>query len=977
MPLSAPKLIKDDPYLQTVWTTENGLPQNSVNAIVQSRDGWLWLGTYGGLIRFDGVKFTTFNSGNTPGLKSNRILSLCEDSNGTLWMGTDSGAVMSFRNGEGQTWGMPDGLPGGVVWTVYADRQHTIWAGTPKGLARLRDGKFQPVTASSGFPETQVWEIQEDATGHLLISTSAGLVEFANEKFTLHQAPEGMPAGLWVPLRARQAGGAWLATAKGLAQFQNGKFVSLPNSYSRPDWKIRSIFVARDDSVWISYFQPSSLFRYTHGQFSSYELKAGHEVVKAVYEDREGNIWVGTDGGGLSRLRRRNVTTITQSDGLLSNSVRAVTDDGAGGLWITTGAGLAHCQSGACKTFSNKDGMQSYEQYALLRDRHNDLWIGSNYGLTQYKDGHFINYPMWMGAEPLSVNALAEDSDGSIWLGTMDGLRRFRNGEFTAVRQADGLAHDNVRFVLPMPDGGLWVGTVSGLSYLRNGKITNYTNREGLSNEYVRAIQADADGTVWIGTYGGGINRFRHGQFKAITAQDGLFDDFVSRILEDGHGNFWLLGNRGIFRVSRQELNDFADGNIRNVSCVSYGIADGMISSEGNGGAQPAGWRMPDGKLCFTTIKGLVIIDPKESNTLAPSVQIEQVKLDQSVLSAPDFVRVKPGQESVEIEYTALSLRRADQVKFKYQLVGLDQDWIEAGPRRTAYYSHLPPGEYTFKVIAENGEGVWNREGKSLRVIVLPPFYRTWWFITLATLSLIGFVVGAWQFRVRQLRKVQRTQQAFSHQLIASQEAERKRIAAELHDSLGQRLIVIKNLAFMSLQTPGFENGARQHIEEISQETSAAISEVREISYNLRPYQLDRIGLTKAIESIVRMAQTASDITFTSSLDPIDDVFPKDAEINFYRLVQESINNILKHSKATKARVLIQRRPKQLQLTIQDNGKGFVPGEANTNGPRGGFGLIGITERAHLLGGKPYIQSAPGQGTTINIEINLEKLHEH
>ncbi|MFN7928114.1 MAG: triple tyrosine motif-containing protein [Blastocatellia bacterium] len=316
-------------------------------------------------------------------------------------------------------------------------------------------------------------------------------------------------------------------------------------------------------------------------------------------------------------------------------------------------------------------------------------------------------------------------------------------------------------------------------------------------------------------------------------------------------------------------------------------------------------------------------------------------------------------------------------MRFKYQLVGLDQDWVEAGTRRTAYYSHLPPGEYTFKVIAENGEGVWNQAGQSLRIIMLPPCYRTWWFVLLAALSLAALVVLAWQWRVRQLRKVQRAQQAFSHQLIASQEAERKRIAAELHDGLGQRLVIIKNLAFISSQAPHCTDDVRQQIEEISAETSAAISEVREISYNLRPYQLDRIGLTKAIESIIRTAHTASDITFTASLDPIDDVFPKEAEINFYRLVQESINNILKHSQATKARLLIQRRPRQLQLTIHDNGKGFVPGAPKADGQRGGFGLLGIAERAHLLGGKPTIHSTPGQGTTINIEINLEKLHEH
>jgi len=331
---------------------------------------------------------------------------------------------------------------------------------------------------------------------------------------------------------------------------------------------------------------------------------------------------------------------------------------------------------------------------------------------------------------------------------------------------------------------------------------------------------------------------------------------------------------------------------------------------------------------------------------------------------------MRPGQFDLEFQYTALSLVDSERIVFRYKLAGLDENWVDARKRRTAYYSHVPPGEYTFQVQAAYDDRAWSDSNVHLAVIVLPPLYRTWWFETIVFLLAVGVIYFAWRKRVSQLEEARDVQQAFSRQLIASQENERKRIAAELHDGLGQHLVMIKSLALISLNNGGTEAAGKDRSGEISSEASQALSEVREIAYNLRPYQLDRLGLTKAVEGVITKASAATGIAFESEIDQIDDVFPKEWEINFYRIVQESVNNVIKHSQATQASVTVCRAADELRLVVRDNGNGFIPAETTGSG-RGGFGLIGIAERSRLLQGTAKVESAPGQGTAITIEIPL------
>lgn len=551
----------------------------------------------------------------------------------------------------------------------------------------------------------------------------------------------------------------------------------------------------------------------------------------------------------------------------------------------------------------------------------------------------------------------------------------------------DGLASDDIKVIIEGSAGRLWIGSYGGLTSFKGGKFTAYTERDGLPSNSVRALYEDRDGVLWIGTYDGGLGRFKDGRFTRYTTREGLFNDGVFQILEDARENFWMSSNRGIHRVRKQELNDFAEGKLRSITSMAYGKSDGMLNAECNGGRWPAGIRARDGRLWFPTQDGAAVIDPEtiQANPRPPPVLIESFLLDREPVAIdpqPRSVRVTPDKENFEIVYTALSFINPEHLRFRYQLEGLDHDWTEAGTRRSVYYSHIPPGDYVFRVIAANSDGIWNTEGKSLKITVLAPFYRRWWFLTLAGLAVAGAGAAAVRLRFDQLRKARAAQERFSRQLLDSQERERQRIAAELHDSLGQSLLIIKNRAFLALSGLEDPEVTKEQLDEISASAAHAIQEAREIAYNLRPYQLERFGLTNTLRGICSQAEQSSGIRFIAELDSIDGLFPKEAEINLYRIVQESVNNVIKHSRATEARLSIRRHEHGVSLRMQDNGRGFALADraarnADANGrgaspgpPPGGFGLIGMAERARILGGTYAIDSQPGRGTTIRLEIN-------
>jgi signal transduction histidine kinase len=526
--------------------------------------------------------------------------------------------------------------------------------------------------------------------------------------------------------------------------------------------------------------------------------------------------------------------------------------------------------------------------------------------------------------------------------------------------------------------GVLWIGGYGGVSRWKDGAFRSLTRAKGLWSDQVITLQGDERGVIWIGTLDGGLTRLEGGRLTRYTLKDGLYDDVVTQILADSRGFLWIGGPRGISRVSRTELDAFAEGRSTSITSTPFGPIDPRRPFECNGGFQPAGFRARDGTLWFATSDGVAVVDPAivPLNPTRPPLVIESCLLDRESVDCRAGLRIEPHREVVEIAYTGLSFVSPEQMRFRYKLQGLDRDWVEAGARRTAYYAHLPPGSYTFTVMGANSDGIWNQTGASLAITVVPPFWRTWWFTGLVGLTVIGVaggvVWGVSTYRVAQLRRTGELQEAFARQLITSQEAERARIAGELHDSLGQHLVIIRNWSHLGAQQLDPQAPAREELDLITTTASQAIAEVREIAYNLGPYHLERIGLAGTLTDMVRRVAEATSISVTTDVDRYDGALARDTEMNLYRIAQEALNNVMKHAQATTLHVALTQEAARVRLTIVDDGVGFAPDAAarTRTGVGPGFGLTSIGERVRLLRGRLTIRSTPGQGTTVDVALD-------
>jgi len=954
------------------WTADNGLPQNSVRDIVQTQDGYLWFTTFDGLVRFDGVRFTVFNKSNSPGIASNRFVNLFEDRSGDLWAGVETGEVVRRHQGRFTTYTKTQGLPGdllprladdgqgnvAIYYEQYSiDEQRKVYTGVSLRVYRWSEGRFQPAH-----------ELSSTFSGPSVLAEESNSVKFS-------RVFEG---DYWVstPLRVihlLKGGGIQVYSER------NG----LPGTQPGLIWgKQRPMqAVSRDASgrLWLTEL------RLGQSELLSLQTPEGFDVFGG-YADNEGNYWFSTNGSGLFRARRQTVTPYGKAQGLSFSEIYPLLESRDGSVWIGAyGEGVFRFKDGAFTQYpapKNRD-LDSFGGYvsSLYEDRAGQLWVN---GIWRLVDGLFLRGP-WTNAlidQRIGfIWTMCEDSAGAYWLGADTGVVRYLNGELTHYTANDGLAGNDTKVIIGDRQGGLWLGSYGGLTHYKDGHFTAWTEKDGLPGNTVRSLKQDGDGTLWIGTYDSGLGRFKDGRFTRYTTKDGLFDNGVFQILEDDSGWFWMSCNRGIYRVRKQELNDFADGKLKTINCLSYNKNDGMPSTECNGGRWPAGVKTRDGKFWFPTMGGLAMIDPAsiKANTQPPPVVIEGMRINNEPIpfDAWDFaihhpesaIRILPRQDNFEIQYAALSFINSENLRFKYKLEGADQDWVDAGTRRTAYFSHLSPGDYTFKVLASNADGVWNPTGASLRITVVPPFWRTWWFITLVLIGVAGSIVGIWKNRLGQLQRVQMAQEAFARQLIASQEAERKRIAGELHDSLGQSLVIIRNWAMLGAGQLENNAPAREELDEINAIASRTINEVREIAYNLGPYHLERLGFENSIRDMASRVAQASGIAIATELDALDGALSSETQMSLYRVAQEALNNVVKHSRATETRIALKRESAGVRLTVADNGQGFDPQTAKASeilGPsRPGFGLNGMAERVRLLGGALTIRSTPEQGTTV------------
>ncbi len=774
-------------YTQDVWTANRGLPQNSVLAITQDRKGYLWVGTENGLARFDGVRFTIFDTGNTPELGSSAITALLASHDGSLWIGTNGGGLAHYANGKFSSLRALDGLSSNVVRALYEDADGALWIGTQGGgLSRYWLGAFRTYTTKEGLPENSVFSLCGNRDGTVWMGTREGLARFKDGSFKVYTRANGLPDDFVTAVYAALNGDLWIGTGGGVSRIVGNTFTTYTKKDGLSSQSISSISEDDAGTIWLG-TGDGGVNRYHDGKISSYTQKQGlsADAIWTTFQDREGSLWIGTKGGGLVCLKDGIFTTFTSREGLRSDVVLPVFEDREGAIWVGTDSGVNRIKDGRITSYTAKDGLADTLIFSIAQDASGSIWIGSRKGLNRLRDGKTALFTTKDGLAGDWVTSTYIDRKGQLWVGTRGGLSHFDGQRFTSFTSKDGLSNDYVGCIYEDRQGTFWIGTAGGgLNRFENGHFSSYTTRNGLANDVVWSVTGDPDGTLWIGTNGGGAERFRDGKFTDYTTRNGLFDDSIFEILSDQLGFFWMTSNRGVFRVRREELERFSEGKVQQIHSTAYNRADGMKTKECNGGFQPAGWKTQNGRLLFPTMHGLSVVNPAHLalSEADPPVFVERALVDHHPVGVEAPIRSPAGHGQLEFDFTALTFLSPGDLHFRYMLEGFDGGWVDAGGRRTAYYTNIPPGDYRFRVIACKKAGPCGTAEGSVSITLTPHWYQTRWFLGFCLVSGVMVFVGGYRFRMRRLRAsetklvllVDERTRALGHHARALEESEKR-----------------------------------------------------------------------------------------------------------------------------------------------------------------------------------------------------------
>lgn len=954
----------------------SGLPQSSVITMAQARDGYLWLGTLNGLARFDGNRYEVFTEWNTPGLTSSRIVRLLADRQGGLWVGAGGGGANFIKEGRVTRLDLGAAGPGAEVATMCEDVTGAVWLYTVDGrLARCRSGVVENVwlpAAGSSVCRAVIFE----PSGQIQIGVDTKLFsvvsDLSSPAFELLLRSNALPGKLDF-LLASPRGGFW--------EFANGRILKLKTNVVERDfgdypWGAARIMSALEDREGhlVVGTQNAGVFRWDADGQSHRVLGLSHDTALSLCEDREGNLWVGTDGGGLNRVKLNpfNVPEVARDKVVQSTSV-----DANGGLWLGfNGEGARYWKDGAWQDYGVERGLGPNNISTVMVDMRERVWLGTrDAGLFQFIGGRFqpVGYDRLLRR---NISALFQDRSGRIWVGTDAGLASWDEREWRWFDQASGLAANEITAIADDPEGSLWVGTArAGLNRWRNGQFTSFSGTNGPPCENITSLCMDRDGGLWVGT-GNGLGRFFAGRWSRFTTKDGLTSDSINYLIEDDQDALWIGSNAGLMRVARNLLANSLFDKSAAITCRAYGPGDGLPTRECTQGSQPAACRTRDGRLWFPTIRGLVTVNPTQlfANTNAPPVVIESVLLDDKEQNtnalhanwARDIV-VPAGSERLEIHYTSLSLGAPERARFKYRMEGHEMQWTEAGGLREAHYQKLPARRYRFQVTACNEDGVWNPRPAAVAILVLPPFWQKWWFITITGLCVLGAVVGVVHFISTQ--KLQRQLAELKQQ--ETLEKERARIARDLHDQLGANLTQVALLGEMAeadRHSPDEIEGHAKQISQTARETSRALDE---IVWAANPSNDTLEGLItyacKYAQDYLELAGLRYRLEVPAQL-PAQIIAP-DLRHNIFLAFKEAVNNVVKHAQASEVKIRLRLAPTAFTLEIEDNGRG--PGEAATKTGRNG--LRNMRQRMEDVGGTFGMSPGPQSGTLIRLTAPIGK----
>ncbi len=969
------------------WQTEEGLPQNSVTCLLQAREGYIWFGTYAGLVRFDGVRFTVFDSEGHPGLANNRITALFEDRQGGLWIGHETGNVTRFEQGVMQEVRLPPAVGRSEILSIAADAEGAIWILNREGwLARLERGTtIAPPSGPTALVNSYGLVLAREGT---LWCLRRGRLDLVNEDGIRHWTPPGHSAQ--TPVQAisyARAGGLWVSIDGQVRRTDSAAWLEEP-----PDqpWNIEAVGCLAElagGGLVIGTRERGLYLRDATGrnEHVSEANGLGQGWVRSVFEDREGNIWVGLGNGGLNAIHSVSFEGVNPPDRWGGRSVLSVASGRDGSLWAgTEGAGIYRWQDGTWKSYGQAEGLVNRYVWCVAETKKGQLLAGTwGGGLFLWNGERFLPAP---GLEKITrpVTALLPGEGDEMWLGGTDGVARYEAGRVTWLREQDGVRLTDVRCLARRGADEIWIGmNGGGLAVLHAGRLRHFSKADGLGSDFISCLYLDQRGEIWIGTAGGGLVRYREGRFARIGSRQGLPSANIASMQEDERGGVWLGSSAGVLQVAKAALDACASGDASNVVVTVHGVGDGLETAECSGGFQPASCRTADGYLWFPTRRGLVRVHPAAlvTNPLPPPVCIErflcqgaEIRLPAGKVTAP--LLIPPGRERFEFQFTALSFVAPEKVRFRYRLQGLERDWVEQRQRSVAY-SFLQPGDYVFQVIACNSSGVWNDTGAQLAFTVLPHFWQTWWFrILFYATTCLTVAGGVWlETRRRLHRRVERLERQ------RAVERERTRIAKDIHDDLGAsltRITMLCHSARKELDNPEMVGKHLARIDTTAREVTRTMDETV-WAVNPRHDTLDSLAIY-----IVRFAQDflgPADVRCRVNMPLTLPAWPVGAEVrhNVFMAYKEAINNIVRHAHAHEVKIALHPNASGFDLVVEDDGQGFDPAQvraaaqSRSGRPAGRNGLGNMQTRLGEIGGAVEMRSAVGCGTTVCFRVPINQ----
>ena len=979
-------------YAHTHWKTRESFVRGPVNSVAQTPDGYLWLGTSFGLLRFDGTQARSWPPSNENHIFRG-VSQLLVARDGTLWIGTGKG-LASWKDGKLSQYPEMAGLS---ISSLIQDSEGTVWVGSHERgrLCTIRDGKIN-CDEPGGFGGS-ISTLYEDHKGNLWVSARSGLWRWSPgppDHYVLSggtvEASALIDGDHGELLIATSLPGAATTTGsiEGLQQLVNGKIqrYALPRfaQHFRPKYLFRS----SDGSLWIGTVQ--GLLHFHQGRIDKFSASDGlsGDVVTGIYEDREGNIWVNTEGG-LDLFREYAVPTISAKQGLSTSSVHLVQATPDGSIWVGTADGLDRWQNGNVTVFGrrNAPGINSRTDdreissnssvkeitnsglpgtpRSLGQDDRGRLLVSTREGVFLYARGRFTRVPGVPGGD---IYTLTGDGRGGIWISNnLEGL--FHSTPQHVIQRIPWarLGHNDpaVALLTDRLGGGLWLGFFDGgVAYLKDGEVrASYNTDDGLGNGLVMALEFASDGAVWVGTEGG-LSRIKDERVTTLTSKNGLPCEDVHWVMEDHDHALCLAMGCGLARISPSDLNAWVTGSARSVQPTVF--EDGVSSLGGH--YHPKVAQTSDGKLWFASQSGLSIVDPQRIliNRFPPPVHIEQITADGERYDASPGLHLPPHIRDLAIDYAALSFIAPEKTRFRFKLDGQDPAWREVVNKRSVEYSNLPPGNYHFHVIASNSSGVWNEKGDELDFVIAPAYYQTDWFRILCVLTLLAMLWSVYQFRVRVLKRRQVEISALNEKLITAQEAERMRIAGELHDGFLQQITSLTlELGTVKYQVPS-DSPVKATVIGLQEKLIKIGTEVRHLSHELHPALLQEAGLPRALSFYCEEFTKVRGIPVRCEADEMVNGLPGGAALCLYRVAQEALGNAAKYAQAKKIEVQLVQSDGHVQLLVSDDGIGCTLDQV---GKSGGLGVINMRERVLQLDGTFEFDSEPGRGTRVKVSV--------